>query len=319
MLFQEILNEKYKSLKPCFNDLFDLSIKNQTHSGDLLLVMENAVLGDEKDPDNPDNLKLYYNIGLDIEGHCESTNSEFIGAYVNDPNKISYQEYLKLHQYSPERTKEIDQIAFDEAISIQVEMLIYLKIWEGETFLKKWYELCRLISGEDYDWHFKIQSSGQKVPGGLQRYDIFKTHIKEKLKKHIPQLYDSFTKSHKSQIRNAIAHSQYAILGRNITLNNFKKQNADHVNHLTFDEWVDVFHETIVLFTLYLEFFQRVKEYYYNLTKPFKLKKEIRVNRFFPFSTSYLTVLHSREYFKDWSPYSNSKYTDSILKKEFNL
>lgn len=302
MLFNKILNEKDKILSPNFDELFNLAIKNQTHPGDLLLVMENAVLGSDEDPNNPANLRLYYNIGSDIEGHCEGTNHDFIREYVMGHENISYEDYLKLHEYSAERSKEIDQIAHQEAITIQVEMLIYLKIWEGETFLKKWYELCMLINAEDYDWHFKIKSPGRSDQGSLPRYKAF-NYVKDTLKDKIPQLYGSFLKCHRSQIRNAIAHSQYAILGRNILLNN--KNKDDDVGGISFNEWIDIFHETIILFELYLKFFDRVKEYYFELSTPFNLKREIRVNRKFPSENSFLTVLHSREHFKDWSPYPN--------------
>lgn len=49
MLFKELLIEYHDRFKPLMKEVFDLSLKNQSHSGDLLLVMENAKLTRDKD------------------------------------------------------------------------------------------------------------------------------------------------------------------------------------------------------------------------------------------------------------------------------
>jgi hypothetical protein len=58
-----------------------------------------------------------------------------------------------------ERQKEIDELTKIESYSIQMEMLIYLKIWEADLFIKKMYQLVRLNEGQAYDWHFGISES----------------------------------------------------------------------------------------------------------------------------------------------------------------
>lgn len=304
MLFGELLIEKFNTLTPHFEQLFNLAIKNQTHPGDFLLVMENAWLSMEKDFDNGKDLKAFYNIGMDIDGHCQSTNYDFILQYVNGTPDLKYQDYLTKINYSSDRSEEIEELTFVEGITIQVEMLIYLKIWEGETFLKKWYQLMKLVNGEDYDWHLSIRGFGKIEYGSLSRYEMLK-YIKEKLQIHVPELYESFTKAHRSQLRNAIAHSQYAILGRNIMLNNFDESKAASIGGLSFDDWIDIFHETIELFNHYTKLFKRVRKHYFDGSLHVKKKAEVRVNRKHPTANHFFTVLYTRDFFEDWSPYPN--------------
>ena len=47
MLFQNLLNKKYRQLKPAFDRLFELAFNNQTHLGDLLLVHQNGFYNPE--------------------------------------------------------------------------------------------------------------------------------------------------------------------------------------------------------------------------------------------------------------------------------
>lgn len=151
MLFNEVLKEKYQKLEPLFNELFALAIKNQAHPGDMLLVMENAMIRDEIDTEDPSKYHGHYNLGPGMDYHCETENHEFIKDYIKSTVNLPYHDYLKMHEYSQERSEEIDQIQKQESLTIQVEMLIYLKIWEGETFLKKMYQISRLINGDYYD------------------------------------------------------------------------------------------------------------------------------------------------------------------------
>ena len=304
MLFNEILKNKYEALEPVFNELFKLSIKHQTHSGDLLLAMENANLTESPDHDDGGKIKVFYNIGPGMDHRCETASHDFIKQYIRGTFGIPYDDYKALHIYSPERSAEIDELVFEESNTIQVEMLIYLKIWEGEAFLKKMYQLSRLITGQDYDWHLQLVFGKKKKVGALERHELL-TIFKENLQQGLPALYEVVSRVHRSQLRNAIAHSQYALLGRNITLNNQKEHNPDHVHGFGFDEWVDLFHDTITLYTLYEIFFDRVKDYYFKAAQEFNLKKEVRVNKLYPEVHSSWLVLYTREFFKDWSPYPN--------------
>lgn len=301
MLFNDILKEKYDQLAPVFDKLFDLVVKHQTHSGDLLLIMENAHLTEEPDTDDNDKVKLFYNIGPTMDHHCETANHDFIKQYIRSVIDMTYEDYKALHIYSSDRAKEIDEILFEETNTIQVEMLIYLKIWEGEAFLKKMYQVSRLLTGQDYDWHLRITHK-KKKPGDMERHELL-IKMKENLKLELPELYNVVNRVHRSQLRNAIAHSQYAMLGRNIMLNNQNKRNPDHQHGFDFNEWVDLFHDTLTVYTLYEIMFDKVRDYYFEAAREFYLKKEVRVNRLYPEIRRFWILLYTREHFKDWSPH----------------
>ena len=305
MLFKEILDQKFENLEPIFDTLFNLVLKNQAHSGDLLLVRENGFLSEASDPNDSDKIKLFYNIGEGLDFHCETTCHNYIKNYISETLNMKYEDYKQLHIYTEERSNEIDRILGEEVMSIQTEMMIYLKIWEGENFLKKMYQLSRLIDGRAYDWHLSIRFGKRGPSGSLEKHEILK-EIKKSFKTHIPNLFDSFSYCHRPQLRNAIAHSQYAMLGRTILLNNHIEGKSGHQHDVSFDEWVQIFHESLILFTLYEMLLKRIRQYYYDLTKPFRLKKEVRVTRLYPMPATFPIVLYSRDVFQDWSPYPNT-------------
>lgn len=305
MLFKDLLDKNYKLLLPYFDQLFDMVIRNQSHQGDLLLVHENASLSITKSKDDPPIVKYFYELGWNLEGHSEQTNYDFIGEYVREPvhNSVEYNKYYA-EQSKDFKLKE--QLDHELSFTMQFEMLIYLKIWEGETFIKKWYQLVRLIKGEDYDWSFRIKSHDPLKPGGYTRDKALKNYIKPILSEMIPELGGSFEKCHKGQIRNAIAHSQYFFMGRDFTLTNYVETNIEHVSHITFEKWNDIFHETLVIFTLYNMLSEKVKEYYCQKSLPFKKKIEVRINwQLNPNPYTSYEVLYTRDFFKDWSPYPN--------------
>ncbi|WP_426324359.1 hypothetical protein [Pedobacter sp. R-06] len=303
MLFSKLIIETEKEVEQYFDTLFDMAVKNQVHSGDLLLVMEGALLSREKDYDNPDavELKNYYNIGKGLDGHCEDTNYGFIAEYVNSTENESFEDYKKAIEFDPVRSHELRDITEGESITIQIEMLIYLKIWEGETFLKKFYQLLRLVNREEYDWHCTVNGFGKAKQGSLSRAELL-SFIKSQLETHIPGLSTSFNECHVPQVRNAISHSQYAIIGRDIMFNNYEPEREGSIRGISFDDWTDMFHRTLAIFHLYNKLFRRIRLYYYESSAEFRHKKEVRVNRIFPELHSFHLVLHTRPIFMDWGP-----------------
>lgn len=85
MLFKDILNKKYQKLSPIFDDLFDMALKNQTNTGGLLFVNENASLSVGRSDEEPPTNKYFYEPGWNFEGHSGQTNYNFIGEYVKEP------------------------------------------------------------------------------------------------------------------------------------------------------------------------------------------------------------------------------------------
>ena len=316
MLFKEILDEKYTTLRPNFEKLYQQVIRNQTHDTDLLLIRINAFYNPEVYTwDNIHPQPSPYMFGPNSEGHSEYTHFDFIGEYVkNNTSAQPMDNYLEQVKYNEHRREEIDALTFAESISIQTEMLIYLKIWESDMFIKKFYQMTNLMDKQPYDWHFKLSTSNRQpktsdettgfilTPTGT-RDVIIRTKIRDKFKKRIPELYNAFKKSYNGQIRNSIAHSQYSILGRYIQLNNYISDDPySQLKVLSFDDWINRFHETLVIYTLYREFFERVNNNYGQLALRNGKMLQIRINRKDPEEKVEFGVLHYREFFKDWGP-----------------
>jgi len=306
MLFKNVLDEKYRTMIPIFNDLLEMALNNQTHVGDLLLLHENA--GYNKEYLKHDNLGYppdFYVIGLQVEGHSDITHYNFIGDYVNKSSKIIQNDYLDLVKYDKDRVEEINDLEQKETMSVQIEMLIYIKIWESDTFIKKMYQLARVINGEDYDWHFKVKGHDKKDTGGFTRSVLLNNHIINRFEHTLPKLHRYLYNSYNTQIRNAIAHSQYFIVGRNITFNNHRSNNVDSMSHITFDNWCTLFHETIMLYSMFNDFLNKVNNIYYDLSQENGKSIETRINRTYPIKETKFFRLYTRDHFKDWSPHKS--------------
>ena len=301
MLFKEILDGKYKALWPQFEQLYNLVINNQTHEGDLLLVRLNAFYNieslkwDNLPYNNP------YMFGPNVEGHAETTHYSFIGYYLkHNTSDKTYEEYLKDVEYSPERRILIDELTFSESISIQTEMLIYLKIWESDIFIKKFWQLVKLANKEPYDWHLSVSNSSRS--GNLSRDEIIRKKIRNPLKDILPGLYACLKKAYNKQLRNAIAHSQYSILGRHIQIHNYIESDPySQLKVVAFNDWIDIFHETLAIYELYHDFLDIVNDNYGQIALNNENMFPIRVSREEPIvETQYLPV-YFREFFKDWN------------------
>lgn len=303
MVFQDILNRKYKKLVPEFNKLLEGCYSNQTHPGDLLLIHQNGFYNPDVYNWNniPEKLSPYC-MGPGCEVHSEDTHYKFIAKYVNgNISELSSRQYLKSVEFNPENVKELEKLNDIESYSIQIEMLIYLKIWESDIFIKSFYQLGRILFSEPYDWHFKIKEKPNDTTATGSRGDIIRNAIRDRFKSFSPKLYNSFNAVYKSQVRNAIAHSQYIILGRTITLNNYKKGSRyDNIPSISFDKWIDIFHETIVLHSLYNKLLSKVLNIYEQIALQTNNLYEIRINREDPIiSTEYRDIEYD-PIFKYW-------------------
>jgi len=203
-------------------------------------------------------------IGPGKEGHSENAHYKFIHEYrTKNIHDLDYTEYLKLHIYNPERNEEIEKLLKFERNSIQVEMLIYLKFWEADLIIKKLYQFTRAIHGEPYDWHFKIKESNRDSTVTGSRQEIIRLKIRDRLKEHSLPLHDHLKMCYNTQTRNSIAHSKYSFIGRNIHPNNYIKSDPSHqLRCLTFDQWVDMFNGTLVLYNEYIRLKGRVNDFY---------------------------------------------------------
>lgn len=281
MVFKEIICEKGKLLSPVFDQLFDLALKNQVHEGDLLLVNENGFYNpDALNWNSLDRTYLPYSIGPNNEGLSEYDHYKFIDTYRKTYEcTISHKEYLNEIKWAPEKQKEIDELIFIEELSIQLEMLVYLKIWESDSFIKRFYQLARLSNGDVYDWHFKIAESNRDKNSTGTRQEILRLKVRNKFEKTLPILYSYIKKSFNTQVRNSIAHSKYSFLSRYIHLNNFiKGDTSSALKSLKFDDWIEMFHDTLILYNEYTRLLEKINSHYAEIAKKNNNLVEIKVN-----------------------------------------
>ena len=116
---------------------------------------------------------------------------------------------------------------------------------------------------ENYDWYFKIaESPGDKNHSGT-RQEIIRLKIRNRIKQFSIPMYKALKDSYKTQIRNSIAHSNYSFLGRNIQLYNYSRKDPHaQMKGLDFDNWIDIFHNTMVLYNEYIRMNKLINEHY---------------------------------------------------------
>ena len=90
---------------------------------------------------HPENRLNPHVIGPYAEGHW--TNALFIYTQIqnNQYFKANISRVFKLHEWSQERNKQIEELVDLEETSIQLEMLIYLKFWEADMIIKNFISL----------------------------------------------------------------------------------------------------------------------------------------------------------------------------------
>lgn len=296
MLFKNILDDKTAKLQDEFDRLVDAAYKNQSHSGDLLLIQVNGFYNAETHKWTNIEKKLSpYMIGPGTEGHCEYQHHKFIGKYINKGiSSQTYDDYKNLHDWSEERAKEINEMAEQEADSIETEMMIYLKIWEGDAFIKKFYQLVRLSLGMEYDWHFSVGQSTRDTKATGTRDVIIRKKIRDRLKDKYPTIYAAIKNAYKGQVRNSIAHSKYSVFGRYIHLNNFIEEDPySQIQVVSFDEWVDIMHDTLVIYTQQTRILNAIDEFYGIVSEKNDRLMEIRINKTDPaIRTEYHLLKH---------------------------
>ncbi|MCW3085093.1 MAG: hypothetical protein JWP12_2459 [Bacteroidetes bacterium] len=307
MLFKDILNKKAQLLVPEFDRLFEDVVKNQTHEGDLLLVRINGFYDPEVHNWNTDKKMSPYLIGPNKEGHSEGLHYEFIHDYrTQNLLDQTHEDYLQQLIWDPAKKAERDALITKEEKSIQLEMLIYLKIWEADMFIKKYYQILRLVNGEPYDWHFQIKESNRDKNGTGNRDKIIRELTRDRLKDKYPEIYNAFKNAFRTQLRNSIAHSKYSFLSRNIHPNNYIKGDpAAQIRNIPFDEWIDLFHDTMMLYNESIRFMNRAGELYSKAAQNNNLLFPIRVTRKDPEEKTEFELLSHRIQFNDWNWHRN--------------
>ncbi len=299
MLFKDKLNATGPAVHKGFQELFKKALENQGHPMDLLIIGLNGFYNPETFELSDGKMSSPYVMGPDSTGHSEDLHYNYIHDYrTKNIYEKSHSEYLKELEYSPEKREQIDKLVDVESLTIQTEMLIYLKVWEMTHFLKGLYQFGRILNGEHYDWHFKLRV-GEDNTGIATAQNLIRTHIRDVIRPFSEPVYDCFKTAYKSQIRNSIAHSNYSFLGRNIHPNN-ENPHAPflQITSLTFDEWIDMFHATIIIHNCYIWFKNEINDYFGKLALANGDRLEIRINKEDD-SEVYAYVSYRPEY-NDW-------------------
>lgn len=266
MIFKDLIEDLGENVAAAVNELFDVAQANQTHPQDLLLVdqhgFQNERLAGHRVAGRP--RVSPYMLGPDLIGFAERTFYKFIDWY------------RKSHRV-PDRAEFEKQLAGDpqqqihEDLFLQIEQGIYLRFWESDLILKRLHQLSSLCVGEPYDWFLKIP--------GHPRGRIIREGIRDRLKGVCPAFYALVKENYKSQVRNAIAHSQYLIVGRQITFLNHSENPTDYapLRGMCFGEWYTMFHTTLLLHNHVTGAFCRHRESYKQQTLDNGNRIEIRI------------------------------------------
>ncbi len=306
MIFKDILQSKGAKLSSEINRLIEYAWKKQSHPGNLLLFHVNGFFNEEILEWNKigkiGNLNPHV-VGPGSEGHSEHTHNDFIHKYrTSHIHSLKHTDYVKkflIEKWDKEISERNDALINAEETSIQLEMLIYLKFWEADMVIKKLYQFVRILQGLDYDWYFKIANSARDTTATGSRQDIIRSQIREPLKKISPILYSLIKDTYKTQIRNSIAHSNYSFTSRTIHLNNFIKNDpSSQLKGLTFDNWIDIFHNTLVLRNEYIGLNNKINTFYGKIAMKNEMVTPILITE--KDGNQYELLLEYRDTYKDW-------------------
>ncbi|MBS1599981.1 MAG: hypothetical protein JST75_17270 [Bacteroidetes bacterium] len=233
MLFKETLEKWRPYVEKAVAELFDADYANQLHEQDLLLMLENGTY-QSRDIDVYKNNNLSpYVVGPQDEGHNNYTQFRFYDNYRNSALFGNRRGFLDDVQQQKPGAEEL------EYASIHLELMIYLKFFESDYILKQLFELTNLALSKPYDWRFDTNNF-------KNRYEIVACNIRDPIETVCPSFYDLMLKTYRGQIRNAIAHSQFAFLGRYIHLNNRHLSPHYKLDVITFEEWEEMIHIVIL-------------------------------------------------------------------------
>ncbi len=230
MLFLETLDRLRPDVEKAVAELFDTILRNQAHPQDLLLT------------------KIGRHDGSGYLGYKPFGPGE--GAWDREAEHTQYEFYdLYRRQYESTpradffaKANDDDQLIKSVRLSMQLELMIYLRFWETDRLLTKLYHYTQLALGKPFNWQYRIDPD-------MKMHKLIREDIRDPLETICPSYFQLLKKIYRSQIRNAVAHSQYYITGHNIGFTNNKpgKDYAD-LTQKPFEWWEEVFHMVILFY-----------------------------------------------------------------------
>jgi len=266
MIFKELIEDLRHSVAAAVNELFGAAEANQTHPQDLLLVDQHGFHSQQHTPANaaggarPSPPML----GPDLIGFAESTFYKFMDRYRRSHVILDRAEFA-------EHVAEDPEALTDEELFLQIEQGIYLRFWESDLILKRLHQLASLCIGESYDWFLEIP--------GHPRGRVIRDGIRDRVKDVCPTFYALVKGNYKSQVRNAIAHSRYCTVGRNIVFLNYSDDPRDYapLQKMCFDDWYAIFHTMLLLHNELIGAFSLCRETFKRRTLDNENRIEVRV------------------------------------------
>ena len=243
MVFKETLKKLDKDVKIAVDDFFKKAELNQKTENDILLVYIHGFLDRENKEGLNKNKLSEFVFGPGYEGWCADRFYEFFDIYRHRlDSKKEFEKKLK---------DKKDEAELAERISVDIELLIYLKFWESDLILRQLYNLKNLALGNKYDWEFEPNKFWKKR-------ELIRREIQQPIKAISPLFHDLIEETYSAQIRNAVAHTKYFFLGRNLQLTNKRDNPHYKLYNVPFNDWETRFHKVLLMYNHMIGNFNRI-------------------------------------------------------------
>ena len=248
MIFNDLILEFNDTVKAAVDELFKAAWTNQSHPQDMLLVDQHGFYDKmlAKAQENP------YVIGPDEIGFGEDTFYRFIDWYrqSHSCDKAKFEEQVE----------NDEDMQSQEELIVQIEQSIYLRFWEAASLLKQYCHLAALACRKPYSWRLKIPDYSRQS----SKSDVIRKKIRDRVKHTCPLFYALVKSNYISQVRNAIAHSQFYIMDRSISFLNYSKnpKAPASLKRMSFDQWYRTFHTMLLLHNETIRAFSQYRKRY---------------------------------------------------------
>jgi hypothetical protein len=202
-LFFEITNEAKGLIEDALYQLF------VNYPEDYVLFLASGEYDELINRNKALNLSPYTISGHNIDNYYDFTRQHFLCEFLNTYYSFSDKQELE-----------------DDEFRMNIEFLIYAHIWEAKPFLKKNYRLANLLCGREYDWKIIIPEFGKS--------NFIKNKIEQPFNTVNCTLGKIISDNYKTDLRNAIAHSDYQI---DIISKEIRYKSKTGLCNISFDDW----------------------------------------------------------------------------------